>query len=89
MTATLRRPILGVLVAIAVTTALDATGLSAFSALPLFPLMALFWYLEHLPRPSMGFGEAQSSSTPCRSSRRPERIRSSVEDSRAVWEVFR
>ncbi|MGO9210031.1 MAG: hypothetical protein ACLPXM_00545 [Terriglobales bacterium] len=38
----LRGPILGVLAAIAVTTAMDANGLSAFSALPLFPLMALF-----------------------------------------------
>lgn len=55
MTATLRRPILGVLAAIAVTTTMDATGLSAFSALPLFPLMILFWYLERLPRRSMGF----------------------------------
>jgi CAAX protease family protein len=47
--------IVGVLVAIAVTTTMDATGLSAFSALPLFPLMALFWYLERLPRLSVGF----------------------------------
>jgi len=50
-----RGPILGVLVAIAVTTAMDATGLSAFSALPLFPLMALFWYLGRLPRQGLGF----------------------------------
>lgn len=46
---------LGVLVAIAVTTAMDASGLSAFSALPLFPLMGLFWYVERLSRPSVGF----------------------------------
>jgi membrane protease YdiL (CAAX protease family) len=51
----LRWPILGVLAAIAVTTTMDATGLSAFSALPLFPLMALFWYLQRLPRQSVGF----------------------------------
>ncbi len=51
----LRGPILGVLAAIAVTTAMDANGLSAFSALPLFPLMALFWYLGRLPRQSLGF----------------------------------
>lgn len=51
----LRWPILGVLAAIAVTTAMDATGLSNFSALPLFPLMGLFWYLERLSRRSMGF----------------------------------
>lgn len=51
----LSRPLVGVLVAIAVTTTMDATGLSAFSALPLLPLMALFWYLERLPRQSVGF----------------------------------
>jgi uncharacterized protein len=49
------RPILGVLVAIAITTTMDANGLSAFSALPLFPLMAFFWYLERLPKQGMGF----------------------------------
>jgi uncharacterized protein len=51
----LRAPILGVLVAIAITTTMDATGLSVFSALPLFPLMAFFWYLERLSKQSMGF----------------------------------
>jgi len=51
----LRWPILGVLAAIAITATMDATGLSAFSALPLLPLMALFWYLQRLPRRSMGF----------------------------------
>ena len=55
MTPALGRPLLGALAAIAVTTAMDAGGLSAFSALPLFPLTALFWYLERLPRRSMGF----------------------------------
>jgi membrane protease YdiL (CAAX protease family) len=54
-TARLRAPSLGVLVAIAVTTTMDANGLSAFSALPLCPLMALFWYLERLPKRSVGF----------------------------------
>lgn len=49
------RPAAGVLVAIAVTTAMDAAGLTAFSALPLFPLMLLFWYLERVPRLGMGF----------------------------------
>lgn len=34
---------------------MDACGLSNFSALPLFPLMGLFWYLERLTRRSMGF----------------------------------
>jgi membrane protease YdiL (CAAX protease family) len=55
MTKTLRRPILGVLAAIAITTTMDATGLSAFSALPLFPLLVLFWYLQRLPRAELGF----------------------------------
>jgi membrane protease YdiL (CAAX protease family) len=56
---TLRRPILGVLLAIAITTAMDASGLSAFSALPLFPLMALFWYLERMPRREVGFARGE------------------------------
>ena len=55
MRTALTRPILGVLGAIVITTTMDATGLSAFSALPLFPLMGVFWYLERLPRRSMGF----------------------------------
>lgn len=55
MTPALGRPTGGLLVAIAITTAMDAGGLFMFSALPLLPLMALFWYLERLSRPSMGF----------------------------------
>jgi membrane protease YdiL (CAAX protease family) len=51
----LRRALPGVLTAIAITTAMDANGLADFSALPLFPLMALFWYLERLSRQDMGF----------------------------------
>ncbi len=51
----LRRPMFGVIAAIAITTTMDAGGLSAFSALPLFPLMGVFWYLERLSRPSVGF----------------------------------
>jgi hypothetical protein len=46
--------ILGVLAAIAITTAMDATGLTLFSALPLLPLLALFWFLQRLPRRSVG-----------------------------------
>jgi membrane protease YdiL (CAAX protease family) len=34
---------------------MDASGLSAFSALPLCPLMLLLWYLEKHPRQNMGF----------------------------------
>lgn len=55
MASALRRPILGVLIAIAITTAMDATGLFMFSALPLLPLMGLFWYFERLSHRSMGF----------------------------------
>jgi uncharacterized protein len=48
-------PILGVFLAIAITTVMDATGLANFSALPLLPLMLLFWWIERIPRPGMGF----------------------------------
>jgi len=34
---------------------MDASGLSAFSALPLLPLMGLFWYLERHSRQDIGF----------------------------------
>jgi len=34
---------------------MDATGLGAFSALPLFPLLALFWYLQKFSRTDVGF----------------------------------
>ncbi|MBV8199879.1 MAG: CPBP family intramembrane metalloprotease [Acidobacteria bacterium] len=54
MTATLWRPIVGVLAAIAITTAMDANGLSVFSALPLLPLAAILWYLERFSRQEMG-----------------------------------
>lgn len=49
------RPIGGVLAAIAVTTAMDANGLSVFSALPLAPLMFLFWWLQKFSRVDVGF----------------------------------
>lgn len=48
-------PIGGVLVAIGITAALDANGMTAFSALPLLPLLALFAFLERLPLRSLGF----------------------------------
>ena len=44
----------GTLVAIAVTTTMDATGYSVFSALPLFPLAALFWFLQRFSRQEIG-----------------------------------
>ena len=48
-------PIVGVMIAIAGTTTMDAIGLSPFSAIALLPLMLLFWYVEGLSRSEMGF----------------------------------
>jgi CAAX protease family protein len=55
MTSDLRRPIAGTLVAIAVTSTMDATGLTNFSALALAPLLALFWYSARMSRREVGF----------------------------------
>jgi membrane protease YdiL (CAAX protease family) len=55
MKSALLRTTLAVLASIAITTAMDASGLSAFSALPLCPLMLLLWYLEKHARQDMGF----------------------------------
>ena len=55
MITALRWPILGVMAAIAITSTMDANGLSAFSALPLAPLLGLFWYLQRLSRAQVGF----------------------------------
>lgn len=46
--------IVGTSVAIVITTAMDANGLAVFSALPLLPLTALFWYLQKFSRADMG-----------------------------------
>ena len=51
---TLIPAILGVVIAIATTTAMDATGYSMFSALPLFPLAGLFWFLQKYSRQEIG-----------------------------------
>jgi len=51
---TLIWPIAGVLLAIGITSTMDLTGLTMFSALPLFPLMGLFWYLQRFTRIEMG-----------------------------------
>jgi len=48
-------PPLGTAAAIAITTAMDATGYSVLSALPLCPLMLLFWYLQRFSRREIGF----------------------------------
>jgi membrane protease YdiL (CAAX protease family) len=52
---TMTWPLVGVLLAIGVTTAMDATGLSMFSALALAPLLGLFWFLQRFTRGQMGF----------------------------------
>ena len=44
----------GVFVAIAVTTAMDATGYSVFSALPLAPLAGACWALQKFSRQEIG-----------------------------------
>ena len=51
----LRPAIAGTLTAIAITTAMDATGYSVFSALPLIVLTGLFWYLQKFTRKEIGF----------------------------------
>ena len=48
------RQLVAVIAAIAITSAMDASGLGAFSALPLLPLACLCWYLERIPRRELG-----------------------------------
>src|SRR3954470_19714261 len=43
-----------VVAAIAITTSLDATGLTAFSALPLLPLAGVLWYYDRFSRQAVG-----------------------------------
>ena len=51
----LRWPVIGALVAIAGTSALDAAGLSAYVANSLLlPLFLLFWYLQRMSRSAIG-----------------------------------
>lgn len=44
----------GMAVAIAITTAMDATGYSMFSAFPLIALTGLYWWLQKFSRAEMG-----------------------------------
>lgn len=46
---------IGVAIAIAATTTMDATGLFMFSAFALLPLMFLFWCFDRLPAANIGF----------------------------------
>ena len=53
--------ILGVALAIAITTTFDATGLTNYSALPLIPLFILFAILDRLNRHELGLRFARPS----------------------------
>jgi membrane protease YdiL (CAAX protease family) len=53
-TARLARPAVGVLAAIGITSAMDASGLSVFSALPLLPLAGILWAWERFSRAEIG-----------------------------------
>jgi len=55
MNHSLRPAVAGVLTAIIITTAMDATGYAVFSALPLIVLTGLFWYLQKFTRKEIGF----------------------------------
>jgi len=59
MTSRLRWPVLGVLAAVAVTSTMDATGLTAFSALPLALLLGVFCYLQRISRKEAGLSWGQ------------------------------
>jgi uncharacterized protein len=48
-------PVAGYGLAIALTTSLDANGLTVFSALPLFPLALTFWALQRFTPGAIGF----------------------------------
>lgn len=48
----------GTSAAVLVTTLMDANGLATFSALPLIPLTALFWYLQKFSRAEIGLAWA-------------------------------
>lgn len=46
--------VFGMAIAIVITTLMDATGYSMFSALPLFPLAGFFWYVQKFSRQEIG-----------------------------------
>lgn len=54
MESNIRPALAGIAIAIAITTTMDATGYAMFSALPLFPLAGLFWYLQSFSRTEIG-----------------------------------
>jgi membrane protease YdiL (CAAX protease family) len=54
MRPSLIRGIIAVVLAIGITAAMDGTGLTAFSALPLCPLALVLWSIERFPRRAVG-----------------------------------
>ena len=48
-------PIIGVALAITIASLMDGNGLTNFSALPLFPLMGIFWFLERYSKKEIDF----------------------------------
>lgn len=50
----LRWPVAGVLLAIAITSIMDLNGLALFTALVLLPLMIAFWWFQRLSRAELG-----------------------------------
>ncbi len=57
-------PVIGLFVAIVITSTMDATGTSTFSSLPLFPLLALFWLLQRFSAREVGFSWGRSRVLP-------------------------
>jgi len=49
------RILIGIALAIAITSMLDGTGLTVYSALPLIPLFGLFAWLDRIPVRELGF----------------------------------
>ena len=54
----------GLTAAIVITTTMDATGYAAFSALPLFPLAALFWAVQRFSTTEIGLTWGRASDYP-------------------------
>jgi membrane protease YdiL (CAAX protease family) len=61
MSRDLKFVLIGSILAIAITTTMDATGLLAFSALPLCPLLFGLWYVQRMNRRDVGFTFAKPS----------------------------
>lgn len=55
------RILLGVGLAIGITSAMDASGYTAFSALPLIALFAIFAWLDRIPRHELGLTTGSAS----------------------------